>query len=110
MTVEARLDGLMAVERMRGDVLEEATMRAELEIRDYVPMDQGVLRASGQLASQFRAGLLVWATPYAAEQYYTPHEHYTTDGTCDHWDEAWARDRMPAWIDYVGRIYEEAAR
>lgn len=63
MSVTADLSGLRAVEKMRGDILEEATMRAEFEMRRYVPMDEGVLRASGQLASQFRAGLLIWATP-----------------------------------------------
>ena len=63
MSVTVDLSGLRAVERMRGDILEEAAMRAEFEMRSYVPMDEGVLRASGQLASQFRAGLLIWATP-----------------------------------------------
>ena len=72
MSVTVDLSGLRAVERMRGDILEEATMRAEFEMRRYVPMDEGVLRASGQLASQFRAGLLIWATPYATNQYYLP--------------------------------------
>lgn len=109
MSVTVDLSGLRAVEKMRGDILEEAAMRAEFEMRSYVPMDEGVLRASGQLASQFRAGLLIWATPYAANQYYLPHAH-TTDGTTDHWDEAWARDRLPQWMDYVAAIYEGKMR
>lgn len=109
MSVTADLSGLQAVSKMRADILEEAAMRAEFEMRAYVPMDTGVLRASGQLASQFRAGLLVWATPYAAAQYYLPHAH-TTSGTTDHWDEAWARDRLPQWMDYVAAIYEGKMR
>ena len=102
MSVTVDLSGLRAVEKMRGDILEEAAMRAEFEMRRYVPMDEGVLRASGQLASQYRAGLLVWATPYAANQYYL--------GTTDHWDEAWARDRLPQWMQYVAAIYEGKMR
>lgn len=51
----------------------------------------------------------MWATPYAANQYYLPHAH-TTDGTTDHWDEAWARDRLPQWMDYVAAIYEGKMR
>ncbi len=109
MTVAARLDGLAGLERLRGDVLEEATRRAEFEMRAYVPIDQGVLRASAQIASRYRAGLIVWATPYALEQYGVPMAH-TTPGTCDHWDEAWARDRMPQYLDYVGKLYERGLR
>lgn len=112
MSVTADLSGLMAVERMRGDILEEATMRAEFEIRPYVPIEEGILRASGQLASQFRAGLLVWATPYAANQYYIENrKHASPEGRAtDHWDEAWARDRLPQWMDYVAAIYEGKMR
>lgn len=75
MSVTVDLSGLRAVEKMRGDILEEAAMRAEFEIRRYVPMDEGVLRASEQIASQFRAGLLVWATPTPPTEYYLPHAH-----------------------------------
>lgn len=110
MSVTVDLSGLRAVEKMRGDILEEAAMRAEFEIRSYVPMDEGTLRASGQLASQFRAGLLVWATPYAANQYYIEDRNHTEPGTTDHWDEAWARDRLPQWMQYVAAIYEGKMR
>ena len=36
----------------------------------YVPMDTEMLRLSAQLASDIGGGELVWATPYAASQYY----------------------------------------
>ena len=42
MSVTADLSGLRAVEKMRGDILEEATMRAEFEMRRYVPMDEAL--------------------------------------------------------------------
>lgn len=107
MTVVADLSGLEGIERRHTDILEEASRRAEFEMRAYVPIDQGILRASGQLSSQFRQGLLVWSTPYAAAQYYIPMSHPVT-GTTDHWDEAWARDRMGQWAEYVEKLYEEA--
>ena len=105
MSVSADLSGLARIERDRADILEEAARRAELEIRRYVPVAEGTLRASAQIASMFRAGLITWSTPYAVEQYYVPMAH-SHPGTCDHWDEAWARERLPEWLDYVGRIYE----
>ena len=36
----------------------------------YVPVDSGVLKSSAALASDIGSGELVWATPYAAAQYY----------------------------------------
>lgn len=36
----------------------------------YVPVDSGVLKSSAALASDIGGGELVWATPYAAAQYY----------------------------------------
>lgn len=36
----------------------------------YVPVDSGVLKSSAPLASDIGGGELVWATPYAAAQYY----------------------------------------
>lgn len=36
----------------------------------YVPLDSGVLKSSAALASDIGGGELVWATPYAAAQYY----------------------------------------
>lgn len=36
-----------------------------------VPVDQGTLKASAQTASNFKKGLLVWATEYAQKQWFT---------------------------------------
>ena len=36
----------------------------------YVPMQTGLLRRSAQMASDIGGGELVWATPYAGQQYY----------------------------------------
>lgn len=106
MTVTCRLDGLDAIVSRRRERQEEAAMRAALMMRRYVPEDEGTLRSSEPMSSRYAAGLLVWNTPYAQRQYSVPMSH-TTAGTCDHWDEAWARNDMPEYLAYVARLYDE---
>lgn len=84
----------------------EVAMRAEQMMRKYVPRDEGTLRASAQLSSDFAAGVLSWTTPYAATQYSKPMTH-SEPGTCDHWDEAFKRNDMDTFTDYVKAMYEE---
>lgn len=112
MTVTATLPDLDRIAAQRGAVLEEATMRAESEMRAYVPLLEGILRDSAKLSSRFEAGLIVWSTPYAAVQYYVPmtHDNPIAPLATDHWDEAWKRDRWDEFCDYVGRIYTNGIR
>ena len=112
MTVTASLPDLDRMEAQHGAVLEEAAMRAEFEMRAYVPLREGLLRASGQLVSRFGAGLLIWATPYAAAQYYVPmaHDNPKAPLATDHWDEAWRRDRWDDFCEYERRIYTDGVR
>lgn len=83
---------------------EEYAMRVALVMRKYVPRDENTLRASEPLNSRYAEGLLVWSTPYAATQYSVPMRH-TTAGTCDHWDEACARNDMPGLLAYAETLY-----
>ena len=83
---------------------EEYAMRVAFVMRKYVPRDENTLRASEPLNSKCAEGLLIWSTPYAARQYSIPMRH-TTSGTCDHWDEACARNDMPALIKYAESLY-----
>lgn len=82
----------------------EYAMRACFVMTRYVPMEEGTLRGSANINSQFEKGLLVWNTPYAAKQYYVPMTH-STSGTCDHWDEACARNDMAGLIAYAKTLY-----
>lgn len=84
----------------------EYAMRCALLVRPYVPRDESTLRASEPMNSRYGEGLLIWSTPYAAKQYYVPMNH-TTEGTCDHWDEACARDRKQELEDYARRLMME---
>lgn len=83
---------------------EEYAMRAALVMRKYVPKDENTLRASEPMNSRYADGLLIWATPYAARQYSVPMAH-STAGTCDHWDEACARNDMPALVKYAESLF-----
>lgn len=107
MSVRATLPDLDRIARDGKGRLEELTMRAESEMRAYVPLREGHLRDSAKLASRFEAGLIVWMTPYAPSQYYLPmrHENPRAPLATDHWDEAWRRDRWDAFMDYARRMY-----
>lgn len=83
---------------------EEYAMRVAFVMRKYVPRDENTLRASEPMNSKYSDGLLIWNTPYAARQYSVPMSH-TTSGTCDHWDEAVARNDMPSLIKYAESLY-----
>lgn len=106
MSVTVRLDGLDALVSESRDRQEAAAMRAALGMRRYVPRDENTLRASEPMNSRYAAGLLIWSTPYAQAQYSVPMRH-TEPGTCDHWDEAWARNDMPSYLSFVASLYDK---
>lgn len=85
---------------------EEYAMRAAFVCRQYVPLEEGALRDSEPMNSRYRDGLLIWSTPYAAYQYYTPLAH-TTAGTCDHWDQQCWRERSRELLGYARNLIEE---
>lgn len=89
ITVKVVTDGLDALtqasERRRRQRL--YAMRAAHLMEPYVPKQEGDLRGSEALNSDYDGGVLTWNTPYAARQYYEPMDHTEPD-TEDHWDEA----------------------
>ncbi len=107
MSVTVDLSGLerMASEPEQRRRQEEFARRAALTMRQYVPVEEGALRASEPISSDYAAGLLVWGTPYAAKHYHVPMRH-TASGTCDHWDEAMMRNDGPALLAYAETLYE----
>ena len=74
MTV--RID-LSAMESRFGDAEAEKrqelfAMKAASLIRKYVPVEETTLRSSEPMNSDYRGGVLVWDTPYAARHFYVP--------------------------------------
>lgn len=51
----------------------------------YVPLDTGALRDSGQINTRLGSGEVIYSTPYARKQYYIPMPH--DGGRTDYWFE-----------------------
>ncbi|NGM17722.1 hypothetical protein GMI70_06920 [Eggerthellaceae bacterium zg-893] len=99
------LERRFSEERNR-DRQEEFAMRAEEGMREYVPVEEGALRGSAKVSSDFRAGEIVWSTPYAAKHYYVPMAH-TQAGTTDHWDQAFWAEHAGDMEAYAAELMEE---
>ena len=103
VSVEVVTDGLDALlsasERKRRQRL--YAMRAAELMEPYVPKEEGGLRGSEALSSDYDHGVLTWNTPYAARQYYEKGYDHTEEGATDHWDEAMWRDHADEMESYA---------
>lgn len=119
MSVRARVD-LSGLERRFSDAALRAKQaafarRVAFEARDYVPEDQGTLKGSEPLSSDYEAGSIEWQTPYAERVYDLPPSSVRkVSGTgksnpkaTSRWAEAAKRDRLGAWRGFAERIMEE---
>ena len=87
--VEHHLDGLenMTSESERRRVRGKVTHRAAFVMEKFVPMREGFLRKSQELASRYEEGDVIYNTPYAARQYNLHTPNRTTPGTDGEWDK-----------------------
>ena len=71
----------------------------------YVPMDTGMLKNTAKLASEIGSGELVWATPYAAAQYYRPGAAGSNTGALrgPYWGDRMKADNMAHLAAFVRR-------
>lgn len=68
----------------------------------YVPIDTGMLRRSAQLASDIGGGELVWATPYAAAQYYGTADYRPYSSLAGaHWGDRSKADNLTHYATFV---------
>lgn len=84
----------------------EFSERAAFLMRKYVPQEEGTLRSSEPLNSNYAAGLVIWSTPYARKQYTVP-MHHTTAGTTDHWCQAMKNRDMGKLVEYARHLYDD---
>lgn len=82
------------------NALQSAQARFDEEIirvtEPYVPMDTGMLRRSAMLASDIGSGEIVYATPYAAAQYYkTANTRSYSPKAGGHWGDRMKADNLP---------------
>lgn len=78
--------------------------RVAFETRDYVPLDEGTLRASEPLSSDYEAGEIEWNTPYAERVYDLPQSSIKTvknPNAHSAWFEAAKADRLGAWEEFA---------
>ncbi len=88
----------------------EFAKRVAFEIRDYVPYDEGTLRDSEPMASNYETGIIEWQTPYAKRVHSLPESSIKkTKNPHAHakWHEAAKQDRLEAWNDYARKLMEE---
>lgn len=75
------------------------------DCNEYCKFDTGNLIDSSLIASQLDRGLLVWATPYAARQYYQIRTAY--NGRTWRWAEVAKNNRLDRWIEQAKKLAGE---
>ena len=112
-TARVRVD-LSAVERALGAPAlrakqEAFAKRVAFEMRAYVPVDEGTLRDSEPLASDYASGKLCWDTPYAQHVHDLPQGSIrTTKNAKAHsrWPEVAAKERQKAWEEFARGLFK----
>lgn len=98
-----------APERLRAKQ-EAFAERVAFEMRDYVPEDQGTLKGSEPLASDYAGGSIEWATPYAQRVHDLPQSSIRktkNPNARSHWPEEAKGERMDAWGQFAKSLMEE---
>ena len=75
------------------------------DCNEYCKFDQGGLIASSLVHSRLEIGILVWATPYAARQYYQIRTAY--NGRTWRWAEVAKNNRLDRWIEQAKKLAGE---
>ena len=76
----------------------------------FCPMDTGMLKNSGILATVPGSGKVIWNTPYAHEQYYgRPNKsHQKNQNACMRWFESAKAKWSKAWERLINDGYKKA--
>lgn len=106
---------LSGIERRLGEARmrerqEAFAQRVAFEMRDYVPEDEGTLRDSEPLASDYAAGQIEWDTPYAQHVHDLPQSSIRrakNPNARSHWPAEAKRERMGAWEQFARALMEE---
>lgn len=74
----------------------------------YVPMDTGLLRRSAVMASEIGSGEIVYATPYAAAQYYNTADTRDYDPKAGgHWGDRMKADNLTHLQNFARRMVKK---
>lgn len=80
------------------------------KMEPYVPWDFGTLAQSQHIASEYKKGLIVYATPYARRQYYTLGYHHPQDGLGlrgPKWGQRCAADNRVHFVQFARAAVRE---
>ena len=92
------------------DVQEAFAHEVARKMEPYVPRDYGTLVESPDIASNWKEGLIVYATPYARRQYYTLWYHHQQDGLGlrgPRWGQRCDADNHQHFVQFSQRIAQE---
>lgn len=84
--------------------------RIAFEMRDYVPVDEGTLRDSEPLASDYENGRIEWQAPYAQRVHDLPQSSIRkakNPNARSHWPEEAKKERLGAWQQFAEKLMEE---
>ena len=101
--VDADMAGLDSFEGGARKRLAAVAQRAQLLMRDHVPMASGDLRDSTG-GSDYGSGRIVYDTPYANYQYRLHTANRTTDGTDGEWDAAMMAESGDALAQFAAEL------
>lgn len=119
--VSVKVDLTPALSRLSGngkaDAIEALSREVEADIEPYVKRDTGTLAGSPEIASDYRAGRIVWTAQdggeYAGYAYDDPnvgdHEGQNPKATA-RWIEAAKRELMDSWTRLAASLFSGGAR
>lgn len=79
--------------------------RVAFEMRDYVPLDEGTLRDSEPVSSDYESGDVIWNTPYARRVHDLPEvRRVKNPRATPRWPAVAKSERLQAWADFARKL------
>jgi len=84
--------------------------RVAFDCRKHVPVDEGTLRDSEPMASDYKGGRIIWNTPYARRVYNADHVRTTKNPeAAPHWAEVTKQEKLDDWKQFAAGLMEGGA-
>ncbi len=79
--------------------------RVAFDCRRHVPVDEGTLRDSEPLSSDYRGGKVIWNTPYAKKVYNADSVRTTKNPQATpHWAEVAKQEKLDSWKKFAAAL------
>lgn len=84
--------------------------RVAFDCQQHVPVDEGTLRDSEPMASDYPNGQIVWNTPYARKVYNADSVRTTKNPqAAPHWAEVTKQEKLDDWRKFAAGLMEGGA-